>query len=473
MAHDVFISYSAPDKATADAICLALEGKGINCWIAPRNILASAEYSEAIVDAIAASSILILVFSAYSNKSRDVASELDLAFQNEKDIPILAFRIENLKPSKGTAYYLSASNWLDAFTPPLETHLERLVNDVQRLLKREPPPQTQQPQLPQKTQRQQPPVWMKVLVAVGVVLAMFLFARWLFKPQPETSGKGNDATVNSTGNNPTGVANPNNTNMNAANAVTVNPVTGNAGSLTTNTGNDHVAGNVNKPPAKVINYEQQDRDAVGLLKETNPTSVFEGIRLLAEICKSGNADWYWIAMNQLTDYVRINAHWDGEEGPSKLSADMRAIIFRILEVVAAQRPPYPDGAKDDYLREHRRNLESTDLRGLRLVGGVVQLEYVNFQGANLDDAYLPNAILNGARLRDASLKRADLHGAKMAMVDLDRANIDKTNLGGVEGLQWFDVKGASKWYCAIGVNDELIKEIRNRKGFKQPTAPCD
>lgn len=35
---DVMISYSQPDKQIADEICTGLETRGINCWIAPRNI---------------------------------------------------------------------------------------------------------------------------------------------------------------------------------------------------------------------------------------------------------------------------------------------------------------------------------------------------------------------------------------------------------------------------------------------------
>ncbi len=43
MAHDVFISHSAKDKATADAVCAVLEAEGIRCWIAPRDVLPSVE----------------------------------------------------------------------------------------------------------------------------------------------------------------------------------------------------------------------------------------------------------------------------------------------------------------------------------------------------------------------------------------------------------------------------------------------
>jgi hypothetical protein len=40
MAHDVFVSYSSRDSATALAVVSALETAGIRCWMAPRDIKA-------------------------------------------------------------------------------------------------------------------------------------------------------------------------------------------------------------------------------------------------------------------------------------------------------------------------------------------------------------------------------------------------------------------------------------------------
>src|SRR5215204_2946556 len=97
MAHDVFISYSARDKPTADAICESLEAQGIKCWIAPRDIPYGDLYSGAIIEAINASRIFILVFSSNSNTSNDVINEVERAFQNE--ILIIPFKVENVKPS--------------------------------------------------------------------------------------------------------------------------------------------------------------------------------------------------------------------------------------------------------------------------------------------------------------------------------------------------------------------------------------
>jgi hypothetical protein len=51
-----------------------------------------------------------------------------------KGIPVIPFRIENVTPSKAMEYFLSAPHWLDALTPPLEKHLQRLADTVQALL---------------------------------------------------------------------------------------------------------------------------------------------------------------------------------------------------------------------------------------------------------------------------------------------------------------------------------------------------
>ena len=46
MTHDVFISYSQKDKATADAVCRALEHNSVRVWIAPRDIPPGAKWAE-------------------------------------------------------------------------------------------------------------------------------------------------------------------------------------------------------------------------------------------------------------------------------------------------------------------------------------------------------------------------------------------------------------------------------------------
>jgi hypothetical protein len=132
MAHDVFVSYSARDKAVADAVCATLESRKIRCWIAPRDVLAGERWVGALIDAIGQSRVFVLVFSDGANRSPQVVNEVGEAV--DKGIPIIPFRIEDVQPSKEIGYYIKAVHWLDALTPPLEKHLQRLGDRVQALL---------------------------------------------------------------------------------------------------------------------------------------------------------------------------------------------------------------------------------------------------------------------------------------------------------------------------------------------------
>ena len=134
MAHDVFISYSAKDKATADAVCATLEGRGIRCWIAPRDILPGIDWGEAIIEAIHASRVMILGFSSNANDSNQIKREVERAVS--KGLPIIPLRIENVAPVRSLEYFIGPVHWLDALAPPLETHLQSLGETVRLRLAR-------------------------------------------------------------------------------------------------------------------------------------------------------------------------------------------------------------------------------------------------------------------------------------------------------------------------------------------------
>ncbi len=138
MSHDAFISYSSRDKATADAACAALEASGVRCWIAPRDITPGIEWGEAIIDGINQSRLLVLIFSANANESPQIRREIERAVG--KGIPIIPFRIQDIPPTRSLEYFIGAVHWLDALTPPLETHLRRLVDTVKALLQIDPTP---------------------------------------------------------------------------------------------------------------------------------------------------------------------------------------------------------------------------------------------------------------------------------------------------------------------------------------------
>ena len=132
VSHNVFISYSSLDQPIADAVCRALEQAQISVWIAPRDVTGGKPYGEAIIDAINASRVMVVVFSANSDKSQQVLNEVERA--TSKRLAIIPFRIEDVLPSKSMEYFLSSYHWLDARKPPIEPHLTALVDAVQAAL---------------------------------------------------------------------------------------------------------------------------------------------------------------------------------------------------------------------------------------------------------------------------------------------------------------------------------------------------
>jgi hypothetical protein len=136
MARDVFISYSQPDHDCAHELVERLEGQGVDCWIAPRDIAPSADWAAEIVDAISSARVMILVYSANSNLSPQVRREVERAVH--KQLSILTFRIEDVPPSKSLEFFLSAQHWMDAFQPPREPHYARLCAYVKAQLSSAP-----------------------------------------------------------------------------------------------------------------------------------------------------------------------------------------------------------------------------------------------------------------------------------------------------------------------------------------------
>ena len=126
--HDVFVSYSSQDKAIADAACATLEARGIRCWVAPRDITPGQDWSEAIIDAIAACRVFLLILSGASNQSEQVKREVQNAVSEAKSI--LPFRVEDVALSKHMRYFIGTPHWLDALTPPMERHLQRMAETV-------------------------------------------------------------------------------------------------------------------------------------------------------------------------------------------------------------------------------------------------------------------------------------------------------------------------------------------------------
>ena len=135
MKHDIFISYSSEDKTVADAVVAALENRGIRCWYAPRDIEAGTDWGESITHAIGESTLMLLIFSENSNKSKRVLDEIYYSISEGKTI--LPFRIEKLDPSGAMRLHLSSRHWLDAYDPSWEAHINKLIDTAASNLEKE------------------------------------------------------------------------------------------------------------------------------------------------------------------------------------------------------------------------------------------------------------------------------------------------------------------------------------------------
>lgn len=132
MTHEVFISYSSKDKPIADAVCARLEGQGVRCWIAPRDILPGMEWGASIVEAIESARLMVLVLSANADASPQILREVERAVN--KELRIVPLRIEDFTPGKNLEYFLGTPHWLDAISPPFEKHLDQIGRTVKLLL---------------------------------------------------------------------------------------------------------------------------------------------------------------------------------------------------------------------------------------------------------------------------------------------------------------------------------------------------
>lgn len=134
MAHDIFVSYASADEGTALAVVGALEKQGLLCWIALRDIPAGEVYPRAIIQAIEQCRCFLLLFTAHSNRSQQVLREVERAVHRR--VPVLSFRIDEEPMSSDLEYFLSVSQWQNAFPGQLDQHLPRLVHSVAALLER-------------------------------------------------------------------------------------------------------------------------------------------------------------------------------------------------------------------------------------------------------------------------------------------------------------------------------------------------
>jgi AAA-like domain/TIR domain len=132
MPHDIFISHSTQDRDVAGLMCAELEGIGLSCWIAPRDIAGGEAWDEAIMRGLEKCRMVLLVFSQVSNDSPHVKREILMAIEMKKKL--LPVRIEHIHPGRQLEFILAGIQWFDAFSPPFESHLSELKKQAARIV---------------------------------------------------------------------------------------------------------------------------------------------------------------------------------------------------------------------------------------------------------------------------------------------------------------------------------------------------
>ena len=132
MAHDIFISYTQPDKIQAFAVHDMFEANGLQSWIATsreHGIAPGDDFEATIVKAVAASKIFVLVYSKHCNNSQHVKRELR---QMKDGQQLLIVRLDNSDYHELLSYYLAGAQWMDATVK--DPH--EILNDLLRATKK-------------------------------------------------------------------------------------------------------------------------------------------------------------------------------------------------------------------------------------------------------------------------------------------------------------------------------------------------
>lgn len=119
-----FISHASKDLEAAALVCAYLEGAGIACWIAPRNIPPGTKWMKAIAAGIRDCPVFLVLLSAASNESEYVLREVHQALSRQK--LILPLRIDEVELSEELSLGLRTIQGLKLGNPPAPATLARL-----------------------------------------------------------------------------------------------------------------------------------------------------------------------------------------------------------------------------------------------------------------------------------------------------------------------------------------------------------
>jgi hypothetical protein len=128
---NTFISYASADLPIVEKICAHLEMRGIDCWMAPRDIMPGRDYAEEIIGGIEGAATTLLLLSEHSNQSMFVKREIERAVSKSK--PVIPVRIQSVMPSASLEFFVSSAHWIDVWQEPIEPKMDLLASAIRGL----------------------------------------------------------------------------------------------------------------------------------------------------------------------------------------------------------------------------------------------------------------------------------------------------------------------------------------------------
>jgi hypothetical protein len=181
---EVFIAYGHADRAVADRLYELLRTRRVSAWY-DAFIPAGNDWRDAIVAHLSQAQVMVILLSAAALQSDELKKELAVA--DQENVPLLAARLENVKPGGAFAYELARGNWFEVFTDPdarlgeLADLLGRLVRDHTQI------PRTLEASVRAREERRRRESWgylahlrrPSVLAALSGALSLVAF--WLYE----------------------------------------------------------------------------------------------------------------------------------------------------------------------------------------------------------------------------------------------------------------------------------------------------
>jgi TIR domain len=127
----IFVTHEPEDQTIADELCAALESHGFACWSMSRLALKGIAPERAILLKIESCCVMLVLLSARSDLSPLIERRVAHAILHR--VAILPLRLSESSETSNLEGVFDRRQCLDLFPPPIEPHVERVLNAIQRL----------------------------------------------------------------------------------------------------------------------------------------------------------------------------------------------------------------------------------------------------------------------------------------------------------------------------------------------------